>query len=169
MTFYRTTILKFGEQGEKTGWTYIEIPADIAQEIKPGNKKSFRLKGKLDDVEFSGIAAMPMGDGTFILPLKAAIRKEIGKKHGAILKVFFEEDTTPFTIDNDFLICLRDEPSALFFFNKLAPSHQRYYNTWIQNAKALDTKGKRIGQAVDALLRKQHYGEMIRWLKEKKL
>ena len=34
----KNTILKFDNKGKKTGWTYIEIPADIAQQIKPGNK-----------------------------------------------------------------------------------------------------------------------------------
>ena len=38
MIKFTATILKFNEQGEKTGWTYIEIPADIAQQIKPNNK-----------------------------------------------------------------------------------------------------------------------------------
>lgn len=38
------TIHRFESKGEKTGWTYIEIPVDIAQQLKPGNKKSFRVK-----------------------------------------------------------------------------------------------------------------------------
>ena len=39
MVHFITTILKFDKQGEKTGWTYIEIPADIAEQLKPNNKK----------------------------------------------------------------------------------------------------------------------------------
>ena len=166
MIHYKTTILKFGEQGEKTGWTYIEIPADVAQQIKPGNKKPFRIKGKLDGHPFAGIAAMPMGDGNFILPLKAAIRKMIGKKHGAMLVVELEEDTSPMLLDEDLMDCLNDEPKALEFFNTLAKGHQRYYSNWIESAKTEATKTKRIAQAINALHRKQHYGEMIRWLKE---
>ena len=27
---------------KKTGWTYIEIPDDVAQQIKPNNKKKFQ-------------------------------------------------------------------------------------------------------------------------------
>jgi hypothetical protein len=38
MVDFTTIILQFAEQGEKTGWTYIEIPADVAQEMKPGIK-----------------------------------------------------------------------------------------------------------------------------------
>lgn len=45
MIKYNTIILKFGTKGEKTGWTYIEIPADIAKKLKPGFKQSFRVKG----------------------------------------------------------------------------------------------------------------------------
>ena len=81
---FTTTIHKFDKQGEKTGWTYIEIPADVAQKMKPGNKKSFRVKGKLDSFNISGIALLPMGGGVFIMALNATMRKGIGKRHGAI-------------------------------------------------------------------------------------
>lgn len=37
MVTYTTTIHKFDKNGDKTGWTYIEVPADVAQELKPGN------------------------------------------------------------------------------------------------------------------------------------
>ncbi|HYJ64643.1 MAG TPA: DUF1905 domain-containing protein [Parafilimonas sp.] len=86
MVKFTTTILKFNEQGEKTGWTYIEIPADIAQQIKPNNKKSFRVKGKLDNYAIKSIALLPMGNGNFIMPLNAAMRKATGKRKGAMLK-----------------------------------------------------------------------------------
>ena len=75
MIQFTTTIMQFGQQGEKTGWHYIEIPADIAQKLKPGNKKSFRVKGKLDDFSFSGVALLPMGGGRFIIALNKDLRK----------------------------------------------------------------------------------------------
>ena len=46
MIQFTVTIHRFEKQGEKTGWTYIEIPSDIAQKLKPGNKKSFQGKRK---------------------------------------------------------------------------------------------------------------------------
>ena len=82
---FNTTILRFGKHGEKTGWTYIVIPADVAQKINPGNKKVFRTKGKLDNYEFSGKSLLPMGKGEFILTIDGKIRKSIGKRHGAML------------------------------------------------------------------------------------
>jgi len=111
MVVFNTTILKFKEQGEKTGWTYIVIPADVARKIKPGTKKSFRVKGKLDDYPIRQVALLPMGGGEFILPLNAGMRKGIGKRHGAMLRVALEEDNKPLTLDPDLmdpgLICVR--------------------------------------------------------------
>ena len=73
---------QFGAMGEKTGWTYIHIPAPLAQELFPGNKKSFRVKGKLDHWAFEQLALIPMGEGDFILALNTQIRKQIKKNKG---------------------------------------------------------------------------------------
>ena len=75
MIQFTTTIHKFEKQGEKTGWTYIEIPADIAQQIKPGNKKSFRVKGKLDNYKIAGVSLLPMGGGSFIMAINGCHAK----------------------------------------------------------------------------------------------
>ena len=164
---FNTIIRKFDKQGEKTGWTYFDIPADIAAKIKPGNKKSFRVKGKLDDHRISGVAILPMGGGAFILPLNAAIRKNIGKRTGAMLKVELEEDKTPFSFNKDFIACLSDEPAALAFFKSLPGSHQRYFSKWIDSAKTEETKANRIAKAVNALAKKFGYAEMLRALQGK--
>lgn len=165
-----TTVLKqFGEQGEKTGWTYIEIPADIAQAMKPGNKKSFRVKGKLDKYAISQVALLPMGGGIFIMAINAGMRKGIGKKKGAMVKVKLEEDKKGFQFNKDFIDCLADEPAAKAFFETLAGSHQRYFSKWIDSAKTEQTKTKRIAWAVTALSKKQGYSEMIRSHNKKNL
>ena len=74
MVQFTATIHKFEKQGEKSGWTYIEIPADIAQQLKPGNKKSFRVKGKLDQFKIAGVSLLPMGGGSFIMAINATMR-----------------------------------------------------------------------------------------------
>jgi hypothetical protein len=162
MIQFTTTIRKFDKQGEKTGWTYIEIPADIAQQLKAGNKKSFRVKGKLDAFLITGVALLPMGGGAFIMPLNASMRKGMGKRYGAMLKVQLEEDKKPFQFNKDFMDCLADEPKALEFFKSLAGSHQRYFSKWIDDAKTEPTKTKRIALAVTSLAKKMDYGAMIR-------
>ena len=162
ITKFTATIHRFEAKGEKTGWTYIEIPADIAQQLKPGNKKSFRVKGKLDDFKIDGIALIPMGSGIFIMALNADLRKEIGKRKGAILKVQLSVDEKDFVFNKDFMDCLADEPKGKLFFKSLTGSHQKYFSKWIDSAKTEPTKVKRITMAVNALAKKMGYPEMIR-------
>ena len=167
MIQFSTIIKKFEDQGEKTGWTYIDVPHSISGKLNPGNKKSFRVKGSLDQYSFGGIALIPMGGGDYIMALNATIRKSIGKQKGAKVLVILEADDK-FIIKPapEFVDCLGDEPSAFGFFKSLATSHQSYFIKWIDNAKTDPTKIRRIAQAVSALSHKQGFGEMLRALKK---
>src|SRR5579871_5868497 len=110
MIHFTATMKRFDEQGEKTGWTYIEVPADIAQKLKPGNKKEFKVKGKLDEHVVNRVSLLPMGGGAFIMAINATMRKAIGKRQGAMVKVQLAEDKTEFIFNKDFMDCLADEP-----------------------------------------------------------
>ena len=162
---YTTRILKFSKMGEKTGWTYIEVPAHLANKLLPGNMKSFRVKGKLDEHEISGASLLPMGEGNFILPFNAKHRKATGKKDGQLLKVQLSVDRKKLIQNRELLICLKEEPDAFSFFKSLPMSHQNYFSKWIDEAKTDETKAKRIARSVNALLRKMHYGQMLKIIK----
>ena len=168
MIGFTAQILKFGNKGEKTGWTYIEIPADIAQKLKPGNNKSFRVKGKLDSNSIKQIALIPMGGGTFIMALNASLRKTIGKRHGDMMKVQLEIDDNPYKLNADLVACFADEPKARANFDKLPPSHQNYFSKWIENAKTEQTRIKRIAQTITALSRNFDFGKMLREAKKER-
>jgi Domain of unknown function (DUF1905)/Bacteriocin-protection, YdeI or OmpD-Associated len=168
MLSFITTIKKFTNQGEKTGWTYIDVPEKIALQLKPGNKKSFRVKGKLDDFSIMGIALVPMGGGDFIMALNAAVRKGIGKRNGDKVKVQIAVDEKGYELPNDFIDCLKDEPAAYIFFNTLTQGHRNYFGKWIDSAKGEATKTKRIAVAVNALAKQMGYPEMIRAAKKEK-
>ena len=165
---FTATILQFDHQGEKTGWHYIEIPADISQQLKPGNKKSFRVRGKLDSYSFEGVSLLPMGGGCFIMALNKEIRKGIRKRKGAMLRVQLQVDEKPYQLSPEFMDCLSDEPSALVFFKTLPRGHQNYFSKWIESAKTEQTKARRIAQSINGLAKKQGYPEMIRALKKEK-
>ena len=162
MIKFTASIHRFGQQGEKTGWTYFEVPADLAQQLKPGNRKEFKVKGKLDAHPVKRVSLLPMGGGKFIFVLNAALRKAIGKKHGAMVKAELTEDKSEFVFNKDFMACLADEPPANAFFKTLTGSHQRYFSKWIDDAKTEPTRVKRITMAVNALAKKWGYQEMLR-------
>lgn len=166
MVTFTTTILKFDKKGEKTGWTYIEISARQAQKLKPDTKVSFRVKGKLDNYSIEKVALLPMGEGAFIMPLNATMRKATGKKAGDKLKVALEEDERSLALSPDLMKCLKDEPIALENFKKLPRSHQQYYSKWVDSAKTMQTKSKRIMATVMGCLKSLNYSQMMREYKQ---
>ncbi len=168
MIQFKATLLKFDKKGEKTGWTYVEIPEELIRKIKPGMKKAFRVKGKLDNYALSKVALIPMGEGDFILPINGEMRKAIKKQKGDVVVLKLEEDTAELTLSEDLMVCLEDDKAAKKYFESLTKSHQQYYSKWIESAKSAETKAKRIAQCLHAFTNKMSYGEMIRYNKEKK-
>jgi Domain of unknown function (DUF1905)/Bacteriocin-protection, YdeI or OmpD-Associated len=162
MVQFTAVIQQFAEQGEKTGWSYITVPQDIAERLKPGFKKSFRVKGKLDAHSIAQQALLPMGNGSFILPLNAELRKAVHKNKGAMLKISLEEDKKPLEVIAELLECLVDSPRAEKKFKTLPRSHQMYYSKWIESAKTIETRAKRIGLTITAMEKNMTYGEMLR-------
>lgn len=169
MIEFNGVIKKFGELGEKAGWSYVEIPHEIADKIKSGYKKSFRVKGFLDSYKIEKTSILPMGGGNFIMPINATIRKATGKRKGSTVKLVLTEDKRGIEINKMFLACLADEPAAEKFFNSLPGSHRNYFSKWIDSAKTEFIRENRIARAVSSLARNQGYAEMIRYKKQDKL
>ena len=155
-------IQKFAKNADKTGWTYVIVPAAVAQKLNPESKRSFRVKGFLDRYAIAQIAIMPMGEGEYILALNAQMRKGICKKIGEDLQLQLEIDKDPLEIDDDLLACIEEEESALTHFNDLTPSHRNYFSKHVSSAKTPETKAKRIAQTINALMKGWTYPEMLR-------
>ena len=166
MVTFKASILQFAEQGEKTGWQYISVPAKLAEQLLPGNKKAFRVKGKLDSYAISAVSLLPMGGGDFILAFNAGMRKGTGKQKGASLQVKLELDQQPLQLNKELMDCLADEPPALAFFKTISGGYQRYFSNWVDSAKTTATRTKRIATAVNALSQKMNFQEMIRATKK---
>lgn len=164
---FTAVLYKYEKQGEKTGWTYVEIPGNITQKLKPGNWKEFKVKGKLDNFTLKRVSLLPVGS-RFILPVNASIRKAIGKRHGAMVKLKLSVDNSEFIFNKDFLECLADEPAAQKNYTAMPGSHQRYFSKWIDSAKTPATKAKRMALAVTALSRGFDFARMLREAKKEK-
>ncbi|HYG20093.1 MAG TPA: YdeI/OmpD-associated family protein [Ohtaekwangia sp.] len=162
MITFTATLVKFNAKGEKSGWTYFEIKPALAQKLKPGTKMSFRVKGQIDNHPIEKTSLLPMGKGIFMMPVNAAVRKAIQKKHGDTVNVQLEVDDRKLQLSKDLMACLKDEPHALAFFKKLPLSHQHYFSKWIESARTAETKTKRIMQTINACLKGQKFGEMLK-------
>jgi hypothetical protein len=131
MVKFSGVLEQFSGMGEKSGWTYLYIPAAVSQKINPGVRKSYRVKGKMNNAPVESVSLMPAGQGNFILIFNARLRKLTGKKAGDKILVQLETDLSPRKPDNDFLICLEEDAVAKKHFKSLTPSHQHYFSSWI--------------------------------------
>jgi hypothetical protein len=163
---FTADILKFSDNGDKTKWTYILVPAQHAQVLKPGNKKSFRVKGKLDAYEITQVALLPYGDGKFMMAINGEMRKQIKKQAGAKLKVRITAELEDPPLDTEMIECLKEEPEAWERFSSLTKSHQRYFSNWVSSGKTNQTKDTRIAHTVNAMIKNWDYGQLVRSLKK---
>lgn len=169
MLVFDAEILKYASKGEKSGWSYIEISKDLADKIKPNYRRSYRVKGKIDQEDINGMALTPMGEGHFILALRASLRKKLQKEEGDMLHLQLEEDTDfKIELPEDLEICLAEEEAWIDRFLSLAKSHRNYFIKWINEAKTEPTRTKRIALTVEAMEKQLDFGAMIRMEKARR-
>ena len=133
----------------KGGWTYAQIP-----EILQDRHAWFgwvKVSGSIDSYELKDYKLMPMGNGKLFLPVKAEIRKKIGKEAGDWVHVILYADIAPTVNEDDFMTCLSDDPAASQTFLNFSEVEKKEYLDWIYAAKEDDTKVKRIAEALDRL------------------
>lgn len=159
---FSAIIQRSAKKGEKNGWTYVDVPADIITALRLKSRKEFRIKGLMDDVKFERLACYPVGEGNFIIAINADLRKQLCKKEGATVSVRLEKDEREAMKSNELLDCLKEDPAALAQFESLTKAHQNYFHNYINSAKGADTRAGRIVNTINAMLKKQDFGTMIR-------
>ena len=125
--------------------TYVEIP-----EI-PMTKAPFgmlKVKGKIDDYEFSGVHLMPLGNGNLVLAVKSAIKKKIKKEAPDTVHVTIYEDNTPLIIPEELLLCMEDEDGVSEKFENYNDGQKKAFIDWINSAKTDQTKAERIAKTI---------------------
>ncbi|WP_160716477.1 YdeI/OmpD-associated family protein [Chitinophaga solisilvae] len=135
----------------KGGWTYIRMPHI------PQDKRSYfgakKIHGFIDSYELKDGTLMPMGKGVLFLPVKADIRKRIGKQEGDMVKVvlYAAADEPQEVIPEDFLECLKDEPAAWKAFQQLPEKEQQDCIRWLMEVNVLDARIQRMATAINNL------------------
>jgi hypothetical protein len=72
---------------QKGGWTYVVWPESMTYF---GSRGLVKVRGTIDGLAFRS-AFMPLGDGWHKLPVKAGIRRAIGKQEGDDVTIRLEQ------------------------------------------------------------------------------
>ena len=128
--------------GNNTG---IEVPPDVIEALDAGKKPPVRVT--VNGFEYRSTIA-PMG-GKFLIPFSSDKRAATGLGGGDAIVVDLELDTAPRTVEppDDFAAAL-DAAGARDAWERLAPSHKKAHVTAIEQAKAAETRQRRIDKAV---------------------
>jgi hypothetical protein len=143
----------------KGGWTYAEIP-EVSMPKTPFGM--LKVKGKIDDYEFSNVRLMPMGNGNLFLAVKLDIRKKIKKQAGDTVHIVLYEDKELMTIPEELASCLDFEDGVLEKFEMYSDGEKKAFVDWIYSAKTEQTKADRIAKTITMIQKGEKY---FRWLK----
>jgi len=138
----------------KGGWTYILLP----EVPKPpsGTFGMIEVSGTIDSYDLGETKLMPFGNGISFLPVKAEIRKKIGKNFGdsVHLKLYKTIETIT-VVPDEILACFETESTpVLTYFKNMDHEEQLAQIRWIYNAPNEDNKAQRILEMIERVKKK---------------
>ena len=145
------TLEKFSGKG---GWTYAPVTAPESFSGSKGYFSTLPVSGHIDAFELTDTHLMSMGQGRLFLPVKAAIRKELGKQAGDVVRLvlFCPDEEAPLTVSaDDFRECLAEVPGALEAYERLTAAHQQAWVAWVAAASTDEQKVVRAEAACTRL------------------
>lgn len=133
----------------KGGWTFVRIP-----EIPLDKKSPFgwvRVKGRIDNFEINNYHLMPDGKGYLFLPVKAEIRKKLGKAEGDQVWVVLFKDNDPVQLPEELRVCLAEDPDTLEVFESYSEGRKKELVDWIYSARKEETRINRIADLMNRI------------------
>jgi hypothetical protein len=129
--------------GNNTG---IVVPDHVIDQLGAGRRPAVLVD--LNGYQYHSTVGVM--DGTHMISISAAIRKETGLTGGDDIHVVLSVADTPrdVVVPDDFAAALSAQPTAQAFFATLSNSMQRYHIDNINSAKSAQTRQRRIEKAV---------------------
>jgi hypothetical protein len=129
---------------------YIEFPYDVEKEF--GVKGQVKVKATFDGCQYRGSLAK-MDQGCHLLGITKKIRSEINKQPGDFVHVVITKDDEERIVEipEDFQKQLDENEKAKVFYKTLSYSNQKKFVDWVSSAKKLETREKRIEEAIEML------------------
>ena len=140
---FQTAILQTGKNT-----TGIEVPPEVIEALGGGNRPL--VKVKVNDYAYRSVVAVMNGKN--MISMSAAHREAGGFHGGDPVAVTLELDLEPRTVElpEDLKTALV-KANVMEAFEKSAPSMQKEYVRWVQDAKTPETRERRIAKTVEKL------------------
>jgi hypothetical protein len=141
------TMIKYPGKG---GWTYISIP-DFGDNKK--TRFAYRkINLVIDGLKIDNTSIWKMKNGNYFLPVKAEIRKKIGKQEGDSVHVQLFKVSEVLESDEEIILCLKEEPTALKRWKTLPDEERTRLTDWILSAPKEQIKVDRLADLINDLL-----------------
>ena len=139
---FRTKVWQMGNN------TAIQISSEIIEQLGSGRRPLVRMTIK----NYTYRSAVAVMDGQFLVSLSAENRQAAGVKGGEDVDVTIALDVEPRTVElpQDLKAALV-KAKALDAFNATAPSMRKEYVRQVEEAKARETRDRRIAKIVEKL------------------
>ena len=135
------------------GGAFVEVPFDVEKAF--GAKKP-KVKAMIEGVSYRGLLVR-MGGPNHILIILKSIREQISRTFGDEVKVSVELDVEErmVTVPAELKRAFRENPEARAVFEYLSYTHQKEYVTWIEEAKRVETRGRRVAKTLEMLVNRK--------------
>lgn len=134
-----------------SGGAYLEFPFSTQEIFGTNNRIPVRIN--FNGEPYRG-SLVRMGTECHIVPILKTIREKIGKGIGdsVEVEVFLDDEPRLVEVPQDVQDAMKRNPQAKEKFTALSYSHQREYVLWIDEAKKVETRQRRIEKLIATLL-----------------
>jgi hypothetical protein len=157
---------------------HLDVPGDVARwlakELAASEKKNRATRGARSNSKSSTVrpkyipavatvngqearvTLVPAGGGRYRIQLNTALRKAAGADAGNEVSVTLRLDrkSREPVVPADLRAALKENPEARKVFEKLTTGHRRHIVVWFDSARGVDTRIRRLGFAIDFLLKR---------------
>jgi hypothetical protein len=140
---FQTEILQTGKNT-----TGIEVPSNVIEALGGGKRPLVKVKIN----HYSYRSAVAVMDGKYMISMSSEHRRAGGFQGGDAVVVTLQLDLEPRTVElpEDLKTALV-KANVMEAFEKSAPSMQKEYVRWVEDAKTLGTRERRIAKTVEKL------------------
>lgn len=140
---FHTTVLQTGKNTAG-----IEVPAEVMEQLGGGKRPLVKVKV----ADYSYRSAVAVMDGKYMVSFSTEHRQASGINSGDEADVTLELDLEPRSVElPEDLRAALEQAGAMAAFEKSAPSMKKEYVRQVEEAKAAETRERRIAKIVENL------------------